>query len=393
MKSRYRVKSIDGYQLFSSLLSGVMVLSVVILGQGAAAKIAKKIDTNLLEIMFCNTIPIAHEYIDPKIDINISASKILFGFNFDDPLSIISSQIAMVSAANHHYDLYEPENNQIPFEADEKPDPTAQPIPENALQISEINISPKSSAGYISANKIYVNNQTHYDVDIEKMVNESLLYKIEDGAPQVLILHTHASEAFTPSHKNYYVPTDPDRTEDINFNIVRVGAEMTKKLNEMGIDTIHDKTIHDYPSYNGSYNNALKTIERYKKEYPSIKIVLDVHRDGMVTADGTKLKVCTTIDDKKVAQVMILCGTDANGLENPHWRENLKLGLKLQAKMADMYPNFPRPLMLVKERYNMHATSGSLLLEVGSNGNTLEEAILGGRYAATAIGEVLNSLR
>ncbi|MDD3766300.1 MAG: stage II sporulation protein P [Eubacteriales bacterium] len=392
MRSKYRVKTIDGHQLISSVLSGIFALSIAILGQGAAAKVAKKIDTNLLKIMFCSAVPASHEYINPKINVNISASNMLFGFNLDDPMSIISSQIAVVSAANKLYDLYEPEHHEALKEPTATPEPTGD-IPEKAKKISEINISPKSSKGYINTDKIYVTNQTPYEVDIEKMASESLPYKIEDGAPQVLILHTHASESFTPSDKNYYIPTDPDRTEDINFNIVRVGEEMTKKLNDMGINTIHDKTLHDYPSYSGSYNNALNTIEKYKKQYPSIKVVLDVHRDAMVTSDGTKLKVCTTIDDQKVAQVMILCGTDANGLNHPNWRENFKLALKIQAKMADIHPNFPRPLMLVKERYNMHATTGSLLLEVGSNGNTLEEAILGGRYAAAAIGEVLNSLR
>lgn len=392
MKSKYRIKTIDAYQFASSVLAGIFALLVAILGQGAAWKIAKKADVGLLKMMFCSTIPAAYEYINPQVDVDISASRMLFGFNLDDPLSIISSQIAVVSAANKLYDLYEPEHHEAIKEPASSPAPT-EGIPKDARKISEINISPKSAKGYINADKIYVTNQTPYEVDIEKLVNDSLPYKIEDGAPQVLILHTHASESFTPSDKNYYVPTDPDRTEDTNFNIVRVGEEMAKKLNEMGINTLHDKTIHDYPSYNGSYNNALKTIEDYKKRYPSIKIVLDVHRDAMITSDGTKLKVCTTIDGEKVAQVMILCGTDANGLNHPNWRENFKLALKIQAKMADMYPNFPRPLMLVKERYNMHATTGSLLLEVGSNGNTLEEAILGGRYAATAIGEVLNSLR
>ena len=392
MRSGVRVKTVDGNRLISAVLSAAIVLSAVMLSRGAAKNAAASMDAGILEVMFCSAVPVAHSYIKPKVKLKTSALKLILGFNLNDPISIISSQIAVVSAASKHYEIYETESEEAEHGEVEEPLVLAD-MPEDAKPIEEVNITPQSAAGYIAADKIYVKNQTSYDVDIAALVNEKLAYTVESGAPQVLIVHTHASESFTPTDKNYYVPTDPDRTEDTNFNITRVGAEMARRLNELGIETLHDKTLHDYPSYNGSYKNSLATVERYKQEYPSIKIVLDVHRDGMTTADGTKLKVCTTIDGKKTAQVMILAGSDANGLEHPHWRENLKLGLKIQAKMAELYPGFPRPLMLVKERYNMNTTKGSLLLEVGSNGNTLEEAINGGYYAAEAIAAALAAER
>jgi len=211
--------------------------------------------------------------------------------------------------------------------------------------------------------------------------------------PQILIVHTHTSESYAPSNKNYYLPTDPDRTQDMNFNVVKVGEEMTKTLKGMGINVIHDKTVHDYPSYNGSYKSSLATVQKNLEKYPSIKVVIDVHRDAMITADKTKLKLCTTIDGKKTAQIMIVTGTDQGGLTHPSWRENLKFAIKLQSRFSKMYPTLARPINLARERYNMHTTTASLILEVGSNGNTLEEAINGGTYAAKALGAFLKDIK
>ncbi len=381
-RHRYRIKYIDLSRL--KLLATVVIaaLSVAFFGHGISVRLSQATDINWLKTLFCQGIPLAYSRINPKLDIKACPSAILFGFDINEPLTVITNQIAVVSAVGY-FSEEETENPPSPTPA----------IPDNAKQISEITINPQSSKGYFSADGIYVKNNTQYDIDIEKLLGEGLNFKISKGKPQVLIVHTHASEAFTPTDKSYYVPSDPDRTENTSFNVVRVGNEMTEVLNKAGIETLHDTTLHDYPSYNGSYKNCLATVSRYLSEYPSIKVVLDIHRDAMTTSDGTKLKVCTTIEGKKTAQIMIVCGTDANGLEHPHWRENFKLALRFQAKMNEMYPTLARPLSLVKERYNMHTSNGSLLIEVGSNGNTLEEAINGGRSCAAAIAQTLNALK
>ncbi len=387
-RHRYRVRYINLPKL--RLAAGVlaMITSTTIFGQGISSRLAQDVDGMWLKALFCRSVPVAYTHIRPEIGLKTSTSELLFGFDIKKPLTLITNQIAVVHAAER---LAEDEAVTIetaPVSA--SPSPT---LPPNAKPISEVTINPQSANGYASADGILVKNNTDYTIDVQKLLNESLTFKTEKGKPQVLIVHTHTSEAFTPTDKNYYEPTDPDRTEDPNFSIVRVGREMAEVLNKAGIETLHDTTLHDYPSYNGSYKNCLATVQRYLKEYPSIKVVLDIHRDAMTTSDGSKLKVCTTIDGVKAAQVMILSGTDANGLDHPNWRENFKLALRIQSRMNALYPTLARPLTLVRERYNMNTTNGSLLIEVGSNGNTLEEAVNGGRLCADAIAKTLNDLK
>ena len=155
------------------------------------------------------------------------------------------------------------------------------------------------------------------------------------------------------------------------------------------IKTIHDTTLHDHPNFNGSYANSLRTAEGYVAKYPSIKIVFDIHRDAYVYDDGSKAKFVTKIDGKDVAQLMFVVGTDAGGLTHPNWRENMKLALKLQSFISGKYPSLMRGVNLRKERFNGHVTNGSLIIEVGSSGNTLEEALAGAELAAERISEFL----
>lgn len=239
----------------------------------------------------------------------------------------------------------------------------------------------------------YINNETDFNIDTAKLLKEKLSIKLTKNMlnkdPTVLIIHTHTSEAYTPTKDFFYVPSDPDRTEKPEYNVVRVGQELTKELGNMGIKVIHDKTVHDFPSYRGSYNNSLKTAQNILSKHPSIKFVLDIHRDAFITKEGNKMKVITQIGDKKVAQIMFVVGTNASGLEHPNWRENLKLALKLQDKLYKQTPGIARLINLSKHRYNQHTTPGSLIIEIGSNGNTLDEALLSCKYLAQGISEVI----
>jgi len=271
-------------------------------------------------------------------------------------------------------------------------DDKAEELDQNG-SITETNINPSDSKGYEQAKGIYIKNETKYKVDINALLNESLNMKFAEKGPQVLIVHTHTSEAYTRTNKNNYKPSDPDRTEDPRYNIVRVGEEIAKHLENKGISVIHDKTIHDYPSYNGSYLKCLETIQSNLKKYPSIRIVLDIHRDGLIFEDGTKLKVTAEINNTKVSQVMLVVGTNEGGLEHPNWKENLKFAIRIQNKMNQLYPKFARPINLRRERFNQHATTGSLIVEVGSNGNTLEESVAAAQYFANALSEVIKEIK
>ncbi len=260
--------------------------------------------------------------------------------------------------------------------------------PPPAVENTALPITYESSPekGYISTDGIYINNQTRKKVDIAALLNTTLDLSLPD-TPTVLILHTHTTESYTPNEKYNYTPTETDRTTDAHFNMISVGEVIAQSLLKEGINVIHDKTINDYPSYSTSYSKSLKLIESYTKKYPSIKIVIDVHRDAIVNKSGQKMRPVTNFNPS-CAQVMMVVGTNDSGLKHPSWQTNLTFCLKLQQKMNSLYPSLARPINLRKERFNHHLAPYSFILEVGTNGNTLDEA----KEAASLFSESLISL-
>lgn len=238
---------------------------------------------------------------------------------------------------------------------------------------------------YISSDDI--TNKTSYDISPEDVIAEGLSLDIDPDSPQILIIHTHGSEAYTPDGEDTYTESDPMRTEDTEQNVVRVGDELAAAFEDAGISVLHDRSLYDYPSYNGSYSRSMEAIEEYLAEYPDIKMVIDLHRDAMDSSYVTR----TEIDGNDCSQVLILIGTDYSGLYHPDWQENLKLGLFLQAAMNYEFPGLARPVKISEYRYNQHATNGSMILEVGYCTNTLKEAINAVRCFGTAAADVLYS--
>lgn len=228
------------------------------------------------------------------------------------------------------------------------------------------------------------NTNKNHTIDIPAVLSEQPAVKIKkDGSVQVLIYHTHTTEAYAGS----------SRTQDNSLNVVSVGEEITKKLEAAGIGVVHDTTCHDYPSYNGSYDRSGETIQRNLEKYPGIQVTLDIHRDAMGTQDGTRIKPTVLVDGKKAAQVMIISGCDDDGtLGFPNWEYNLRLATRLQKSMSDLYPNLARPLNFCPRKYNEHMTKGSLLVEFGTEVNTLEEAKYAGQLFGDALVEALNQL-
>lgn len=263
-------------------------------------------------------------------------------------------------------------------------EPSAAPLPEDLRRIKSVDSSQTKALGK-SDSKILLNNQTSYSIDINEMLNAPRNIDMSQSGPKILILHTHATEAFSPDGAETYAVGQSDRSQDVNKNIVRVGTEMEEVFRKNGIEVLHDKKLHDYPSYNGSYENSLATAQWYVNRYPSIQMVLDVHRDAIVYEDGTKAKVVTEIDGRRAAQVMLVVGTDNSGLEHPDWRKNMQLAVQLQNYTVQKYPYLMRSINLRKERFNGHTTGGSMILEVGTSGNSLEEAIYGGKLMAECI--------
>ena len=231
-------------------------------------------------------------------------------------------------------------------------------------------------------------NGTDREVDIAMLMGEPLTQRLSAAGPQILIIHTHGTEAYLPAAGEEYTPSDPYRTTDPERSVIRVGDALCSALEEYGLRVLHDRTLYDYPSYAGSYERAAASIEAYLAEYPDIALVLDVHRDAIGDA-STVYKTCAAANG--TAQVMLVCGTDEY-LEHPLWRENLKLALAMQAAAMSANGALMRPIHLAPERYNQQYTTGSLIIEVGTNGNTLSEALAAAELFGRAAGEMLASL-
>ncbi len=233
-----------------------------------------------------------------------------------------------------------------------------------------------------------VNNATAYWVDVTEILSAGPGLSLPQGEPQILIIHTHSSEAYTQAGLDRYEPSDTNRTENTEFNIVRIGDELTEIFQQAGLNVIHDRGIYDYPSYTGSYTRSGQAIEQYLRDYPSIQMVIDIHRDALGT-DDVVYKTMAEEDGVCASQVMLLIGTDESGLEHPNWRQNLAVALYMQNAVNARHPTLMRPIALVQQRYNQHLSPGSMILEVGSNGNTLQEALaairLFGQAAAPAL--------
>ncbi len=262
--------------------------------------------------------------------------------------------------------------------------------PVSSIYINE-NYSSEISEKVVEKNSVSqsIKNETSYNIDIGALLEKSLEIELKHKEPEILIVHTHGSESYTQSEKYTYSDSDYGRCQDLRYNVVRVGDELENELKKRGFKVVHDRTINDYPSYNNSYNKTLQIIENNMKKYPSVKCVFDVHRDAIVDENDNKIKFTTEINGEKVSQIMLVCGSDQLGLPNPNWEENLSLALKIQKALDDKYPGLMRPVNLRKERFNMHKTYGSLIFEVGTHGNTLDEALASIKYLADGIEKVL----
>ena len=249
---------------------------------------------------------------------------------------------------------------------------------------------PTDPSGYTVCGKVYISNSTKYTLSNEELL-KPFGAELTGEAPQILILHSHGSEAYTPAADDGIVWSGECRTTDTRYNVVRMGDAMAEVFGQAGISVLHDRTLYDYPEYAGSYDRSLAAIDRYLKEYPSIRFVLDVHRDAIETSSGSQVKVISEIDGQGTAsQLTLVVGSDGGGLSHPDWMENLRLAVAIQEQALTDYPTLMRPLLLRNSRYNQHTTTGSLLVEVGTAGNAPEEAELAARLFAGEMVTVLN---
>ena len=229
-----------------------------------------------------------------------------------------------------------------------------------------------------------------YEPNIEELLKQKADLSIQDiSKPTILVYHSHTTESYTLLDAGYYTESLDLRSKDNAKNMVRVGDELVKYLELQGFKVIHDTDIHD-ENYSGAYESSRKNIEKYLEEYPSIEITIDVHRDDITYDNNTKVKPTATINGKKAARMMIIAGAEYGSVENyPNWEYNLRFDLAVQNKVEEMYSGLMRPMLFAERKYNMFETKNSFLLEVGTDGNTLDEACYSVRLFATALGELL----
>ena len=244
-------------------------------------------------------------------------------------------------------------------------------------------------SGYTVFGNVYINNGSDAALDAS-MLGTDYAACLGADEPQVLIIHTHGTESYTMPPGQEYDVSDTFRTLDTNCNMIRVGDEMARTLTECGISVVHDRALYDYPSYSGAYNRSLASIERYLEKYPSISFVLDVHRDAVQDANGNQFKLLCG-EDASAAQLEFVIGSNGGGLSHDLWRENLKLACAVQETLYKDHPTLMRPVTVRNSRYNQHMTTGSLLVEVGTAGNSLEEAVNAARLFAAGFAKTIQN--
>lgn len=239
------------------------------------------------------------------------------------------------------------------------------------------------------------------EISMSKLIEESKKlpeFKIEIGndgkvsEPQVLIMHTHTTESYEPYARDFYDASFNSRTTDETKNVVSVGNAIEKELTAQGIGVIHDKTIHDYPSYNGSYDRSRATVKAILAQHPSIKVVLDIHRDAIERDGGERIAPTVTVDGKQAAQVMIISGCDNGTMNMPNYLKNFRLASLFQQQLEGDYPGLTRPVLFAYKKYNQDLTTGSLLIEVGGHANSIEQAQYSGELVGKSLANALKGI-
>ena len=245
-----------------------------------------------------------------------------------------------------------------------------------------------SPTDYQGTGTVYFKNETDYSIDMASLLQKDSPVALGEEGVQVLIMHTHGTEAYTQSPGHTYAASGEYRTTDSSANMLRVGQEICNILNDRGISAVHSRTLNDYPAYNGSYNRALKDIQAHIQQYPTIQLVIDVHRDAIATGN-TYYKTAAEVDGQQTAQLMFVTGTDAGGLTHDDWQDNLTFQAQLHDRLNSAYPGIMRPMSIRASRFNQHIRKGSMLVEVGACGNTLEEALAAAQIFANTLADAL----
>ncbi len=256
--------------------------------------------------------------------------------------------------------------------------PVLTPLPQKVEESPDLPVFSQTDAELVE-----IRNTSGYDVEASALLESSLTWNLHGDIPTVLILHTHGTESYTKTEN--YTETTAYRTQDTGYNMVSIGDRVTELLENAGIRVIHDRTMHDIPSYNYSYTAARQATAKHLDGHPEIALVLDLHRDSMENENGSQITATVPTSKGESAQLMLVMGSSGNGQNHPNWEKNLSLAAKLHAQLEKSCPGICRPLQLRSQRYNQDLSTGSILVEVGAAGNTRKQALLAAEYLAEAI--------
>lgn len=262
-----------------------------------------------------------------------------------------------------------------------EPTVTAAPVP---TDVTEAEDTPSVAVfSDDDAALVAVNNATDYEADVAAFLQSPLNWDLTQNTPSVLILHTHGTESYANTEN--YSESAKYRTLDPQYNVISIGQAIANNLTAGGIQVIHDTTAYDHPSYNNAYADARNAISAYLTQYPSIKLVLDIHRDALEDDSGLQISKTVSYHGEQAAQIMLVMGTDAAGFIHPDWQENMALAVKLHAQSEKICPNICRPISLRTQRFNQDLSTGALLVEIGAAGNTRQEALVAAEVLSQAI--------
>lgn len=280
---------------------------------------------------------------------------------------------------------------------------SAEPVIEQSpALLTAVSIPPKQDGGGTVVEEIVgggtaigqgvaIKNNSHRSFEWATLLQGQTVKFTDTKEPQVLILHTHGTESYMTYYAGYYNNADVARSTDVTANVCAIGEVLANRLRASGIGVLHDTALYDSPEYTGAYDRAEKTIVELTKKYPSIRLVIDLHRDAVLRDSATRVKPTVTVDGQKAAQVMLVLGAnDTPGNPNPTWQQNVRLGFQLTAALQKRAPSLCRPVSLTESNYNQNLLPGGamLLLEVGTDANTFSEAMV----SATLVGDALAAL-
>ncbi len=304
-----------------------------------------------------------------------------------------------IEAAAEEKQTHLPEGSEIPVPKPSEEVLDAVPYP-TVLDSHDGEIRKQTYGGYTGEQYFtldggaQVRNLTwHSNAELleESRLGKAFSVEVGSDEPQVLIYHTHTTESFELTDKDWYDSRFYGKTTEPDKNITAVGDEICRELEAAGITVIHDTLVHDYPSYDAAYDSSRETVTQLLAQYPSIKAAIDIHRDGIETADGVRIAPVCDTPEGEAAQIMIISGCDDGTMGMPEYMLNFRFACQFQTNAEAMFGGLTRPILFDYRHYNQDLTHGSLLVEVGSHGNTLEQVKLSGRLLGRALAKTLIS--